>query len=42
MFELTVMVIHCDSRTAPQHPKKAIMKMIEPTTMSPIGKEYAL
>lgn len=31
--------MHCDSRTAPQHPKNAIQKIIDPMTINMIGTE---
>jgi hypothetical protein len=34
---LTVVIMQCDSLTAPQHPKNEIMKMQLPTTMSKIA-----
>lgn len=34
---LTVVNMHVLSLTAPQHPKKAVMKTIEPTMMDSVG-----
>lgn len=36
-----VIVMHCDSRIAPQQPKKAITKIMEPITIKVMGKAYA-
>lgn len=32
--------MHCDSRTAPQHPKNAIQNITDPTTINMIGTEW--
>lgn len=34
---LTVIVIQCDSRMAPQHPKNAIINITEPITINTTG-----